>query len=73
MLATGLLSVLPDHMVQEEVKRGEIVCIDPELVTTSNTAGVVTRAVGSRPPAVTAFIKVLGKVCKEAEEKEQIT
>ena len=68
MMATGLLSVLPDHMVKDEVKRGEIVCIDPDLVTTSNTAGVITRAVGSLPPAVTAFIRVLSQVCKDAEE-----
>ena len=70
MLATGLLSVLPDHMVREEVKDGRIVCVDPDLVTVSRTAGIVTRAVGSRPPAVSAFVEALVQVCNESNESD---
>lgn len=65
MTHSDLLSILPDHLVAEEVASGEIVKIRNTECAVESLCGIISRRSGSRPPAVLACMEALRKACKE--------
>lgn len=65
MMHSGLLSILPDHLVAEEVSLGKIVKIDNTECVVESLCGIITRQNRSRPPAVMACMDAIRQACKE--------
>lgn len=70
MLHSGLLSILPEHLVADEVAAGDIVQINNSDCAVESLCGVITRQNRSRPPAVMACIESLRAICREKIEAQ---
>jgi LysR family transcriptional regulator of gallate degradation len=56
---SGLLTILPDHLVAAEAMAGDVVCLARDTVVVPGRFGVISRQRGTRSPAVTALIEAL--------------
>lgn len=65
MMHSGLLSILPDHLVIDEVAEGKIAKINNADCAVEAPCGIITRQNRSRPPAVLACMEALRLACKE--------
>ncbi|MEQ9445185.1 MAG: LysR substrate-binding domain-containing protein [Rhodospirillaceae bacterium] len=70
MLHSGLLSILPEHLVADEVAAGDIVQINNADCAVESLCGIITRQNRSRPPAVMACIDSLRAICREKIEAQ---
>lgn len=68
ILHSSLLSILPEHLVEEEVASGKIVRVKNTECSVVARCGIITRRNRSRPPAVSACMDFLREVCKETIE-----
>lgn len=60
---SGLLTIMPEHLLREELARGEVVRIRNDQMVVTSRCGLIMRRRGSRPPAVNALIGQLQKLC----------
>lgn len=65
VLHSSLLSILPEHLLEEDVASGKVVRIKNEECCVVGRCGIITRRHRSRPPAVSACMDFLRQVCKE--------
>lgn len=63
LAATGYLTVMPEHLMRDELANGKIVRIDCESLVVTSRCGVVTRRRGAKSPAAVALMKSLQAVC----------
>ncbi len=66
MMAQGLVSIMPQHLVRAECEAGVVVPVDSPDCVVESQCGVITRKNTSRPPAVTALIDILKEECDHA-------
>jgi LysR family transcriptional regulator of gallate degradation len=63
---TRLLTIIPEHLVQEDVAAGSLARIANEDMIVTSRCGLITRRRGARSPAATALIAHLQALSAEA-------
>lgn len=68
LLATGLLTILPEELVRHEVASGAIVAIGQDELVVTLPAGLVTRARGSQSAASRLLMRALREASRRPTE-----
>ncbi len=59
----GMLSILPDHLMEEELKAGNVVILDVGAFPEVNSAALIYRSNGVQSPASNALMESIRIVC----------
>jgi DNA-binding transcriptional LysR family regulator len=63
MHATGLLTIMPEHLMRDDLARGTVVPIATDQMVVTSRCGLILRRRSTRPPAVAALIGQIQKQC----------